>query len=112
MRDEFLDPSIGPVGESDAAGDLAGELDIEAGLRPRALDEFIELFERNHWPILREQLAAGRFLNVSAATSRFHGDGGRAGSVGSAAPSTSGPGWLTQGLPVPEPLSRFPLTGS
>ena len=40
-----------------------------------ALDEFIELFERNHWPILREQLAAGRFLDVRAATPRFHGDG-------------------------------------
>ena len=39
-----------------------------------ALDEFIELFERNHWPILREQLA-GRFLDVRAATPRFHGDG-------------------------------------
>ena len=38
-------------------------------------DEFIELFERNHWPILREQLAAGRFLDVRAATPRFHGDG-------------------------------------
>ena len=24
--------------------------------------EFVELFTRNHWPILREQLAAGRFL--------------------------------------------------
>jgi len=40
-----------------------------------ALEEFIELFERNHWPILREQLAAGRFLDVRAATPRFHGDG-------------------------------------
>ena len=40
-----------------------------------ALDEFIELFERNHWPILRDQLAAGRFLDVRAGTPRFHGDG-------------------------------------
>ncbi len=40
-----------------------------------ALDEFIELFERNHWPILRDQLAAGRFLDVRADTPRFHGDG-------------------------------------
>jgi hypothetical protein len=40
-----------------------------------ALDEFIELFERNHWPILREQLADGRFLGVRAAVPRFHGDG-------------------------------------
>ena len=40
-----------------------------------ALDEFIELFERNHWPILRDQLAQGRFLDVRASTPRFHGDG-------------------------------------
>jgi hypothetical protein len=40
-----------------------------------AIDEFIELFERNHWPLLRDQLASGRFLDVRAATPRFHGDG-------------------------------------
>ena len=44
-------------------------------IRWGAIDEFIELFERNHWPILRDQLAAGRFLDVRAATPRFHGDG-------------------------------------
>ena len=40
-----------------------------------AVAEFIELFERNHWPILRAQLEEGRFLEVRAATPRFHGDG-------------------------------------
>jgi hypothetical protein len=40
-----------------------------------AIDDFIELFERNHWPILRDQLESGRFLDVRAATPRFHGDG-------------------------------------
>ena len=40
-----------------------------------ALDEFIELFERNHWPILREQLAEGRYTAVELSTPRFHGDG-------------------------------------
>ena len=40
-----------------------------------AHDEFVELFDRNHWPILREQLAEGRFLSVEASTPRFHGDG-------------------------------------
>jgi hypothetical protein len=37
--------------------------------------EFVELFTRNHWPLLREQLAAGRFLDVTLETPRFHGDG-------------------------------------
>jgi hypothetical protein len=37
--------------------------------------EFVELFMHNHWPILREQLAAGRFLDVTLEVPRFHGDG-------------------------------------
>ena len=40
-----------------------------------AHDEFVELFERNHWPILREQIAAGRLLDVKLQVPRFHGDG-------------------------------------
>jgi hypothetical protein len=40
-----------------------------------AHDEFVTLFRRNHWPILRDQLEAGRFLDVRMATPRFHGDG-------------------------------------
>ena len=37
--------------------------------------EFVELFTRNHWPILREQLRSGRFLDVTLDVPRFHGDG-------------------------------------
>ncbi len=37
--------------------------------------EFIDLFTRNHWPILREQLRDGRFLEVTLDVPRFHGDG-------------------------------------
>jgi hypothetical protein len=40
-----------------------------------AHDEFVGLFRKNHWPILREELAAGRYLDVWMATPRFHGDG-------------------------------------
>ena len=40
-----------------------------------AHEEFVDLFRRNHWPILREQLQAGRFTNVRMWTPRFHGDG-------------------------------------
>jgi hypothetical protein len=38
-------------------------------------DEFVDLFLRNHWPILREQLAGGRYSDVQLWTPRFHGDG-------------------------------------
>jgi len=37
VRDEFLDPGIGP-GDDDV---IASEIELEAGLRPRALDEFV-----------------------------------------------------------------------
>ena len=40
-----------------------------------AHDAFVALFRKNHWPILRDQLEAGRFLDVRMATPRFHGDG-------------------------------------
>ena len=39
-------------------------------------EEFLELFRRNHYPILAEQLRSGRFLEVRAHRPRFHGDGG------------------------------------
>lgn len=38
-------------------------------------DEFVELFERNHWPILRDQLDEGRLLEVRRYVPRFHGEG-------------------------------------
>jgi hypothetical protein len=40
-----------------------------------AHDEFVGLFRKNHWPILREQLAKGRLTAVERFTHRFHGDG-------------------------------------
>ena len=38
-------------------------------------DEFMELFERNHWPLLRAGVDAGRFLEVRRYVPKFHGDG-------------------------------------
>ena len=40
-----------------------------------AHDEFVGLFERNHWPVLRAQLENGRLLEVRRFVPRFHGDG-------------------------------------
>lgn len=37
--------------------------------------EWMALFERNHWPLLREGLRDGVFKDVRMATPRFHGDG-------------------------------------
>lgn len=38
-------------------------------------DEFVELFVRNHWPLLRAQKETGRILDVVMEVPRFHGDG-------------------------------------
>jgi len=38
-------------------------------------DEFLELFRRNHLPILQEQVTSGRMLDVRVQVPRFHGDG-------------------------------------
>ncbi len=38
-------------------------------------EEWLDLFRRNHWPILREQLGTGRFTDVRLYEPRYHGDG-------------------------------------
>jgi len=38
-------------------------------------EEFLELFRRNHYPILDAQVQTGRLLSVEAYEPRFHGDG-------------------------------------
>ena len=38
-------------------------------------DEFIELFKKNHYPVLAAQLKSGRLLAIEMYTPRFHGDG-------------------------------------
>jgi hypothetical protein len=38
-------------------------------------EEWLDLFRRNHWPILREQLRTGRFTDVRLFEPRYHGDG-------------------------------------
>jgi hypothetical protein len=35
-------------------------------------DEFITLFKKNHYPLLKKQVEMGRMLKVSATTPRFH----------------------------------------
>jgi hypothetical protein len=41
-------------------------------------DEFLDLFRRNHYPILADQLQSGRFTEVRAVRPRYHGDGAAA----------------------------------
>jgi hypothetical protein len=38
-------------------------------------DEFLDLFQRNHYPILKAREKAGQFLSVRTYVPEFHGDG-------------------------------------
>ncbi|MBV8236742.1 MAG: hypothetical protein JO075_13670 [Acidimicrobiia bacterium] len=35
-------------------------------------DEFIDLFRKDHWPVLKKQIESGRFLRVTATRPRYH----------------------------------------
>jgi hypothetical protein len=38
-------------------------------------DEFVRLFQKNHYPLLKAQEKAGRFVSVKTYVPRYHGDG-------------------------------------
>src|ERR1051326_5567802 len=38
-------------------------------------DEFLDLFQRNHYPLLKAKQQAGQFLSVRPFVPEFHGDG-------------------------------------
>jgi hypothetical protein len=38
-------------------------------------DEFLDLFQRNHYPVLREQLKRGRLTAIKMHVPTYHGDG-------------------------------------
>lgn len=38
-------------------------------------DEFLELYKKNHYPVLAEQIKSGRLLAVETFVPRFHGEG-------------------------------------
>jgi hypothetical protein len=35
-------------------------------------DEFLRLFKKNHWPVLKKQIETGRILSVTAARPHYH----------------------------------------
>jgi hypothetical protein len=38
-------------------------------------DEFIQLFKKNHWPVLKAEQQEGKILRVEAYAPQFHGEG-------------------------------------
>ena len=58
---------------------MAADLPVEVAYYYRTKwghhDEFMDLFTRNHLPVLQEQVTTGRMLDVRVLVPRFHGDG-------------------------------------
>ena len=40
-----------------------------------AQDEFLDLFQRNHYPVLKARMDAGYYASIRTFTPRYHGDG-------------------------------------
>jgi hypothetical protein len=38
-------------------------------------DEFVNLFQKNHWPVLQAQIKSGRMTSVRTFVPTYHGDG-------------------------------------
>jgi hypothetical protein len=38
-------------------------------------DEFLDLFQRNHYPVLKARLDAGHYASIRTVTPTYHGDG-------------------------------------
>lgn len=55
-----------------AAGDEAFVADYYYKAKWGYADEFIRLFKKNHFPVLRKQMETGRIISVTAVTPRYH----------------------------------------
>jgi hypothetical protein len=55
-----------------AAGDAPFTVDYYYKARWGHTDEFLRLFKKNHYPVLKKQVESGRLLSVSAARPRYH----------------------------------------
>jgi hypothetical protein len=55
-----------------AASDAPFTVDYYYKARWGHTDEFLRLFKKNHYPVLKKQVESGRLLSVSAARPRYH----------------------------------------
>jgi hypothetical protein len=55
-----------------AAGEEPFTVDYYYAVRWGQADEFIRLFKKNHYPVLKKQVETGRLLSVSAIRPRYH----------------------------------------
>jgi hypothetical protein len=64
--------SHAPVDAQSKGGDQPFVADYYYKAKWGYADEFIRLFRKNHFPILRKQIETGRILSVTAAAPRYH----------------------------------------
>ena len=58
--------------QSPAAGEAPYAVDYYYKARWGHADEFLRLFKKNHYPVLKKQVEAGRLLSVAATRPRYH----------------------------------------
>ena len=79
--------SLGTTPTSSSVGGITGSAQAPAAAAPEvrtwyfytvkwgSQDEFLDLFQRNHYPVLKARQAAGHYSSVRTYTPRYHGDG-------------------------------------
>lgn len=64
--------SISASGQENAAQSKPYVVEYYYKVKWGYADEFITLFKKNHYPLLKKQVEMGRMLQVSAVTPRYH----------------------------------------
>ena len=67
-----LGSAVGPTSGAQAQ-DQPFVVDYYYKARWGYANEFIELFKKNHYPVLKKQMEMGRILQVTAVAPRYHG---------------------------------------
>jgi hypothetical protein len=63
---------LSPTHGQSKSGDEAFVADYYYKAKWGFADEFLTLFKKNHYPVLKKQMESGRILNVTAVKPRFH----------------------------------------
>jgi hypothetical protein len=63
---------LSPAHGQNKSGDEAFVADYYYKAKWGFADEFITLFKKNHYPVLKKQMESGRILSVTAVKPRFH----------------------------------------
>jgi hypothetical protein len=64
--------AAGPAAGQGAPAEAPFTVDYYYTARWGHADEFLRLFKKNHYPVLKKQVETGRLLSVSAVRARYH----------------------------------------